>query len=1109
MRQNEDRVKDYVKEIVKDVNNPEALKTATKQAGEDVSLFIESMMDRSIEKDDLLNLVREGKVYKNKGGNQVIDALEDMKKQLPEELRNSTGIDLSIKTDDNGKIILGDGWKPEVLRENGVTSFKELDPENSIVKDYGHWYTDTDLERIDKLKNDEKFRKLINDLFGEIKDSDKLVIDPLSDSIKVLPYPESQRKWEELNKDMIDYYKKQGISENELMDNIRRKQIWDGGTEGGGYVQTSNSFKINDKLRANDPKSLEEIRDIMGGDAKTVEDLDKFIGGYRVPEDVALMRRDTTSTMQKVFGLPKGLSVNETAEALKQRIGEPVTFNKAFTSTAVGEGGGAFDYRDVLMTIKAPEGTNMFVTNDAEREAILKRGQQMVLRNVQAKGRDLLLDFDLYDGGGRYLASISNNKTANNLNSMIDEGFNTNFSRFNEGNAGRSWLPHTLADSSMADVAREQNIDNVLKGRTSLLSHRTRLGSMRENNNLWEEARQAAMQSGSDEVKAFYEKYPKLFEEDFNKAISNKYYDGMTNLAKQHKIVNDALIEQTFGSRKDIENLQREIKLNLTQKGDKTKLKELQEKYKTLTENSSIKYLTDFDNTVPAGFTKLNAEQTKNIRNKLKSIRQAVGADSDGYNKLLKAFDNKKGSIAVNDDVLRMLQFTLNPKEKNALLGAYDKVLDLYKSTKTLSFTNSLNNWVGNSSNLALSGIGMGDQVKYMPRAVDILNNGQDLYVRKIAGEVLSKEEDEIASIWKTFVDTGFGSEEIAQDIQDLPDFMKEIARNGKTNKKITAKDVATWLPRMNMKANSYVDNLNRLTVLMKSMDSPGYLKKLGIEGATDVEKYRKAISKVMFDPSMMTDAERNVFKRIIPFYTYAKNNLVFQMDNLGKNGSKYNRLVKTIKNLQKGATGNNEENMQDYIKNNMYIPIPTHDKDGNYTVIRAQLPFGDLAELAENPNNYFVNKAGPAIKSPLEFATNKNAFTGLDIESFPGQKSTQLPFLTKKQEKLIGDITGLDVPAKTAYKLLSDDPLSSVTIRGNINSDKLSRMYDEVDELETLMKQYEQKGYEFSTISELRKANQNGTISGIEAIFNKYGVNTSTSNKSKYDEYREQVLGQ
>ena len=44
-------------------------------------------------------------------------------------------------------------------------------------------------------------------------------------------------------------------------------------------------------------------------------------------------------------------------------------------------------------------------------------------------------------------------------------------------------------------------------------------------------------------------------------------------------------------------------------------------------------------------------------------------------------------------------------------------------------------------------------------------------------------------------------------------------------------------------------------------------------------------------DPSNMTDFERNTMKKIIPFYTFTKQNLLYQASNIMKNTPKYNKF--------------------------------------------------------------------------------------------------------------------------------------------------------------------------------------------------------------------------
>ena len=112
-----------------------------------------------------------------------------------------------------------------------------------------------------------------------------------------------------------------------------------------------------------------------------------------------------------------------------------------------------------------------------------------------------------------------------------------------------------------------------------------------------------------------------------------------------------------------------------------------------------------------------------------------------------------------------------------------------------------------------------------------------------------------------------------------------------------------------------------------------------------------------------------------------------------------------------------------------------------------------------------------------------------------------QIPILnqlqTAKGQQVLSNLTGLDVPFKQIDKIYSgiknNDPRKMITdtftLSGNVNTDKLNKTYDEIDELQTIMKQYQQQGVNFSTIQELKKANKNKNIAKLNAIFAKYGI--------------------
>jgi hypothetical protein len=1088
LKNKEDRIKSYAEPAGKTLD----------KVNEDLTLFIESHMDRSIDKDKLLSLARRGDLPAN---NAILTHLNRMKNQIPE--KTQYGLNLDIKVDDKGFIKLGDGWNKDTLAGNGIPSFNELDPDNAII-DYGNWYNDEDLKQIENLKNDPEFRALVNDIFGEIKDTD--VISFNGDNIKILDGEEAIAK----HKQFMSEFNK-----NTPLTSLEEHYIND--------YQSSAYRTINDQLIKGEQNSF----------PRTVATLDKAINDYEIPEDVVLTKFDKAKHLVDAFGLDDypfekylgshgEMNYNELIilkDKLKDKIGKEFTLSKGFNSTAVGYGKSFFTEKDTLMYIRTPKGTKAYPFNALEREAVLNRAQKYVLKDVEVKEVDLfpvygaprkdyklVVTVDIMGKDGEKIAKITNDMP-NALNKMLDDSFGTGMSKKYPNE--EVYFPHVLADETIYSAAKS-NKGTILKGKTSLLNERNKLGSSREVNNLYKASLTGA--NATEESLEFYKKYPKLFEENFTKAFANKYYE-LSGLAKQHKIVSDVLLDQTFGNANSIKKLQKDI-IEASKKGDTEKHSELIKQYNKMTENSTIKYLTKFDSKVPNGFTKIEKDHATEIVKKLKRIKNTVGSEDANYDKLIKLFGSTSGSVAVNTDVLRMLEVNLNENKINEFVRVYDGWLNkLFKTTKTLSPVNTLNNVVGNSSNLYLSGIDMFDQAKFMPKAVEVVKNGQELYTRKIAGEVLSSSEHQIADIWDILVKTGFGSDSTALELQDMPDFMKELLEKSRSNKKMTAKDVATFLPKLNLKTGIFMDNVSRVTVLLKAMDDPGYMTRLGIEGVDDIEKYRKVISKVMFDPSMMTDTERNVMKRIIPFYTYAKNNLVFQIDNLGRNGSRYARTLKGFEHLQKAATGDNEENMSDYIKNSLYIPIPSLDENGNYTILRTSLPFGQLIETVDNPIKQLANMTGPLGKGIYEYSTGMDSFTGRDIEKFPGEKSEQLPFMTKKTQKLLGDITGLDVPLKNAYKLyegatspeygplegLGRGALNTVTMQGNIDTDRIHKQYEELDELQNMMKQYQQQGYEFSTMTELRKANKNKTVAGIDAIFAKYGIDEKTYAERKY----------
>lgn len=725
-----------------------------------------------------------------------------------------------------------------------------------------------------------------------------------------------------------------------------------------------------------------------------------------------------------------------------------------------------------------------------------KRGTPISMREPDALGRIL--------EKGRAVGDNTQIKPGiiDRLNQNIDEVMGSNLSERYDMLTNVGYLPHTLTDEGRAIVNDFNSVigKNPTLGNSKILAERTRFGSIDEINNHIS----GIIKELDDEVLA---KYPslknfkannsKFMEDNYIKALTNRYLEpsGVTNVVKNANTANKILVKETFGDVDDILDFKRKI-TNARINNDMSTVNELTRQLSKMQSDKGIKFLDDVDNIVPKGYTKLSKSDVADKLKKYETLMKQTGIDS-GIHSLIKTIEGYDGAIALDNNIIDMFEFVSKRDNYTGLAGLYNKYMNTFKKWKTASPTFLLNNLLGNSSNLMLGGVSVAEQAKYGPKVADIISHGQEYYTAGLAGKILTEHQQEIADLWQEYRKLGFDRSALA--LQEIPEEFQKLFKGEKQLK--GAKDVITnGIPYLNNLANVNMDNAARLTIMLKIKDDPGFIKRLGVKDT------REAISRIMFDPEMLTSFERNKIKKIIPFYTYTKNNLMYHISNIGQNGKKYNQLMKSMKGLRNLATGDNEQNMSDFIKNNLYIPIPGVDRNGNYKILRASLPFGQLLDTVDDPLNALVGLVTPAVKSPIEFATNKNAFTGGDIEKFPGEKSTNIPFLTKKQEKLLGDLTGLDVPLKTGgriYQGIADTIngnqnlaqgigrglRNTVIMDNNVNNDALYKSYEQINDLQNIIKQYQQKGTYVATMSELKKANKNKTLAGIDAIFNKYGI--------------------
>lgn len=454
-------------------------------------------------------------------------------------------------------------------------------------------------------------------------------------------------------------------------------------------------------------------------------------------------------------------------------------------------------------------------------------------------------------------------------------------------------------------------------------------------------------------------------------------------------------------------------------------------------------------------------EKTANkLSNYLDNMKDLMPENST----LIKDFKNEMKSskaMAIDKDVLDLISLGANTtkNDANLFVKTINDANNLFKKTSTLSPGFQLRNVTGNMSNMWLSGVPMKDISTSYARSIKLSKPDYIIdLVNKSAKGTLNTAEAADYKIVKQFIESGAMGK--GKNIRDLGDLIEKAT----TDKKSANLLKKTWnsLFEASAKANEKVDNISRLALLSYASENPKYVAKLGAKDAIG------AMHEVLFDPQNMSNFEKKYMKKLIPFYTFTKQNLMYQAKNIVNNTTKYNRLMKAF-NKSYDAVG--EGNYRQYQKENFEIPL--FNTGNGVTTLKSNLPVGDLGEYLENPLQRLVSSTTPLIKTPFEQVTGVDTFTGRDISDRGlGQAildTTGLSNLTTKQyDKLQKLAEAGEIDANTLATLFP-----SVFRTNDASKIANQQQYEELMAYQEYVKALKDQGIDVPTIKELTSSTQ------------------------------------
>ena len=304
-------------------------------------------------------------------------------------------------------------------------------------------------------------------------------------------------------------------------------------------------------------------------------------------------------------------------------------------------------------------------------------------------------------------------------------------------------------------------------------------------------------------------------------------------------------------------------------------------------------------------------------------------------------------------------QKLVNPEEVNDLIKVYDKVQTAWKSTATFwNFAFHTRNAISNLWQNSLAGV----------------NDFRDYVMAiKIQNAVSSGSLDSLTKAERTLLKEyrSNGLEKVGHMSGDIAQSMDEqIMSAMDLVKKNKAKGVVQSINKIGGRAGALIeDNAKIAHFLAKRKEGMS-----AFDSAQSVKKH-------LFDYSDLTTAEREVFKRFIPFYTFSRKNIPVQLEKLVTNPSAQTKLIKAKNNVEvyvgEDKTGGI---LPPWLKN--AAPIYVGKKNGNFRYIKMEgfLPVADINRLSE-PVQEMMNMISPVIKAPFEQAVNQSFFFGEELD--------------------------------------------------------------------------------------------------------------------------------
>lgn len=314
------------------------------------------------------------------------------------------------------------------------------------------------------------------------------------------------------------------------------------------------------------------------------------------------------------------------------------------------------------------------------------------------------------------------------------------------------------------------------------------------------------------------------------------------------------------------------------------------------------------------------------------------------------------------DDTYKTLS---NEEATKKFLGLYDKVLGFWKGSVTGWFPSfHARNTMGGVFNNWIAGVK--SPARYL-QADQIARGVEGTITTQLGTKYSYSQIRELASKLGAIGQPGY------------LDVMREVEKD-------IGKGPVSKLMDLPKNAMEVVENRLRLPLFVDRL----------IKGDAP-EQAAKQVFQFQFDyaPEALTGFEKNVMKRLLPFYRWTRGNIPLQLEQMAKQPGKYAAIGKLLGNLQSDKQKAKDEfaALPPYMREG--LPVRLGEKNGfSQYLYGLGLPVEDINRLwkgdAKRTVASMVGELSPILKYPIEVGTGQNLFTGEPIE----QNNRVYPFV-------------------------------------------------------------------------------------------------------------------